>query len=164
MPCVQLSLGAEPMRVIAACLLLLCTTALAAAAPNVVVILTDDQDDTGSMNYMPKTLSLLAEHGITFTNSFVNFSLCAPSRSSFLTGQAAHNDGITSNKGTKGGGWSSFKKDEDSVLPVWLKAAGYQDRPDRQICERLCQGQTSARVRLLGKRCRKLARLEHRAQ
>ena len=114
------------MRIIAACLLLLCTTTLAAAAPNIVVILTDDQDDTGSMNYMPKTLSLLAEHGITFTNSFVNFSLCAPSRSSFLTGEAAHNDGITSNKGTKGGGWTSFKKDEENVLPVWLKAAGYK--------------------------------------
>jgi arylsulfatase A-like enzyme len=92
------------MRVIAACLFLLCTTTLAAAAPNIVVILTDDQDDTGSMNYMPKTLSLLAEHGITFTNSFVNFSLCAPSRSSFLTGQAAHNDGIKSNKGTVAAG------------------------------------------------------------
>ncbi len=114
------------MRIIAACLLLLCNTTLAAAAPNIVVILTDDQDDTGSMNYMPKTLSLLAEHGITFTNSFVNFSLCAPSRSSFLTGQASHNDGIKSNKASKDGGWNSFKKDEENVLPVWLKAAGYK--------------------------------------
>jgi hypothetical protein len=35
---------------------------------------------------------------------FVNFSLCAPSRSSLLTGETAHNHGIKSNKGTKGGG------------------------------------------------------------
>ena len=78
------------------------------------------------MSYIPKTLSLLAEHGITFTNSFVNFSLCAPSRSSFLTGQAAHNDGIKSNKASNDGGWNAFKKDEGNVLPDWLKAAGYK--------------------------------------
>jgi len=114
------------MRIIAAFLLLLCTTLCAAARPNIVVILTDDQDDTGSMNYMPKTVSLLAEHGITFTNSFVNFSLCAPSRSSFLTGQAAHNDGVRSNKERYGGGWGAFRKDEENVLPIWLKAAGYE--------------------------------------
>ena len=64
------------------------------AAPNIVVIMTDDQDDTGSMAYMPKTLSLIAEHGVTFKNSFVNLPLCGPSRASFLTGQAAHNHGI----------------------------------------------------------------------
>jgi hypothetical protein len=67
MPAFNCLSGSSQMRIIAACLLLLCTTTLAAAAPNIVVILTDDQDDTGSMNYMPKTLSLLAEHGITFT-------------------------------------------------------------------------------------------------
>jgi arylsulfatase A-like enzyme len=91
-----------------------------------VVVLTDDQDDTGSMAYMPKTLRLLAEHGVTFKNSFVNFSLCAPSRASFLTGQAAHNHGIRSNSREKGGGWDAFKQDESNTLAVWLKAAGYR--------------------------------------
>ena len=67
------------------------------AAPNIVVIMTDDQDDTGSMAYMPKTLSLIAERGVTFKNSFVNLPLCGPSRASFLTGQAAHNHGIRAN-------------------------------------------------------------------
>ena len=32
--------------------------------------MTDDQEDTGSMAYMPKVHALLAERGITFTNSF----------------------------------------------------------------------------------------------
>jgi N-acetylglucosamine-6-sulfatase len=105
--------------------LLLFSTATATAAPNIVVILTDDQDNTGSMAHMPKVLSLIAEHGITFSNSFVNFSLCAPSRSSLLTGEAAHNDGVRSNKAARGGGWASFKNDEDDTLPVWLKSAGY---------------------------------------
>jgi N-acetylglucosamine-6-sulfatase len=96
----------------------------AAAAPNIVVILTDDQEDTSSMAYMPR-VQALAQQGVTFKNSFVNFSLCAPSRSSFFTGQAAHNNGIKSNKPSKGGGWDTFKQEEANDLPVWLKSAGY---------------------------------------
>ena len=42
-----------------------------------------------------------------FANSFVNFSLCSPSRASFLTGKAAHNTGIKANKPRKGGGWET---------------------------------------------------------
>ena len=105
--------------------LLLCLTASAMAAPNIVVVLTDDQEDTGSMAYMPK-VQALAEQGVTFKNSFVNFSLCSPSRASFLTGKAAHNTGIKANKPRKGGGWETFKRDEADTLPVWLKAAGYK--------------------------------------
>ncbi len=113
------------MRMFGAALLLLSSTTLAAAAPNIVVILTDDQEDTDSMAYMPKVHSLLAEHGVTFTNSFVNVSLCCPSRASFLTGQAAHNHGIRSNSPLDGGGWEAFKDKERDALPVWLKARGY---------------------------------------
>jgi N-acetylglucosamine-6-sulfatase len=95
------------------------------AKPNVVLILTDDQDGTGSISYMPKVRSLLAEQGITFTNSFVNLSLCAPSRASFLTGQAAHNHEIISD-GEPHGGWLEFRSKETNTLPVWLQAAGYR--------------------------------------
>ena len=96
------------------------------AAPNIVVIMTDDQDDTGSMAYMPKTLSLIAERGVTFKNSFVNLPLCGPSRASFLTGQAAHNHGIRANSPLDAGGWEAFKSKEANALPVWLQAAGYK--------------------------------------
>ena len=53
-------------------------------------------------------------------------SLCAPSRTSFLTGQAAHNHGIKANSPLDQGGWEAFKDKEDNALPVWLKAAGYK--------------------------------------
>jgi N-acetylglucosamine-6-sulfatase len=96
----------------------------AIARPNVVVILTDDQDGTGSISHMPKVLSLLAEQGVTFTNSFVNMSLCAPSRASFLTGQAAHNHGIIGDQAPSGG-WQKFIPLEGNTLPVWLQATGY---------------------------------------
>jgi hypothetical protein len=88
--------------------------------------MTDDQEDTGSMAYMPKTHELLAEKGVTFTNSFVNLPLCAPSRASFLTGQGAHNTGIKANNPSDGGGWGAFKDKEANALPVWLKKAGYK--------------------------------------
>ena len=117
--------GATPMRT------LLCTLFVffsllssAMAAPNIIVILTDDEEDTGSTSYLPNVQALAAQ-GVTFKNSFVNFSLCSPSRSSFFTGQASHNDGIKSNKPEKGGGWDTFKQEEANDLPVWLKGAGY---------------------------------------
>src|SRR6478609_5159282 len=82
--------GATPMRT------LLCTLFVffsllssAMAAPNIIVILTDDEEDTGSTSYLPNVQALAAQ-GVTFKNSFVNFSLCSPSRSSFFTGQASH--------------------------------------------------------------------------
>jgi N-acetylglucosamine-6-sulfatase len=114
------------MRLFAALALLLASASASEAAPNIVVILTDDQEDTGSMAYMPKVHSLLAEQGITFTNSFVNLPLCAPSRASFLTGLSAHNTGIKANNPIDGGGWAAFKDKEANALPVWLGRAGYK--------------------------------------
>ena len=114
------------MRLLCAIVLLLISATASLAAPNIVVIMTDDQDDTGSMAYMPKTLSLIAKQGVTFKNSFVNVPLCGPSRASFLTGQAAHNHGIRANSPLDAGGWEAFKSKEANALPVWLQAAGYK--------------------------------------
>jgi N-acetylglucosamine-6-sulfatase len=115
------------MRVFGALLLLLAfMTAASAAAPNIVVIMTDDQEDTGSMAYMPKLQALIAKQGVTFTNSFVDVPLCAPSRVSFLTGQAAHNTGIKANSPLDEGGWEAFRDKEPNALPVWLQKAGYK--------------------------------------
>ncbi len=114
------------MRLFAALVLLLASVTASEAAPNIVVIMTDDQEDTGSMAYMPKLHALLAEQGLTFTNSFVNLPLCAPSRASFLTGLSAHNTGIKANNPVDGGGWEAFKDKEANALPVWLDRAGYK--------------------------------------
>jgi arylsulfatase A-like enzyme len=110
------------MRFVVAALTAVLASSGAWAKPNLIVILTDDQNGTGSISHMPKVLSLLADQGVTFTNSFVNNPLCAPSRASFLTGQATHNHGITSNEE----GWHRFKSLEGNALPVWLQAAGYR--------------------------------------
>jgi N-acetylglucosamine-6-sulfatase len=93
-----------------------------AVPPNVLVLMTDDQT-VESMRVMPNVKTLLADRGVTFDNSFVSYSLCCPSRSTFLTGQYAHNHGVWGNTAPNGG---YYKLDSTNTLPVWLQRAGYQ--------------------------------------
>ena len=74
----------------------------AVVRPNVVVLETDDQT-VESMRVMPNVKTLIADQGVTFDNSFVSYSLCCPSRSTFLTGQYAHNHGVWGNAAPNGG-------------------------------------------------------------
>jgi N-acetylglucosamine-6-sulfatase len=89
--------------------------------PNVLVIETDDQTQE-SIRVMPNTRALIGDPGVTFPNSFVNYSLCCPSRATFLTGQYSHNDGVRANQPPNGG---FDKLDSTNTLPVWLQRAGY---------------------------------------
>jgi N-acetylglucosamine-6-sulfatase len=89
--------------------------------PNVIVIMTDDQT-VESLRVMANVRTLLAGQGTTFENSFASFSLCCPSRATFLTGQYAHNHGVLGNSPPAGG---YAKLDSSNTLPVWLQRAGY---------------------------------------
>jgi arylsulfatase A-like enzyme len=91
------------------------------ARPNVVVLMTDDQT-VESLRVMPNLLSLVAERGTTFANSFASTPLCCPSRATFLSGQYRHNHGVLDNT-PPDGGYQRF--DNTRALPVWLQAAGY---------------------------------------
>jgi N-acetylglucosamine-6-sulfatase len=113
------------MRTSAAALVAALTLVLAPAAaakPNIVVLMTDDQT-LASMSVMPQTLKVLGEKGTTFTRSFVNYSLCCPSRATLYTGQYAHNHGVLGN-GPPLGGYTRL--DKSNWLPLWLQAAGYR--------------------------------------
>ena len=95
-----------------------------ANGPNVLVIETDDQT-VGQMRVMDNVNSLIGDQGVTFANSFVNFSLCCPSRSTFLTGQYAHNHGVLGNQAPNGG-FNRFETLHGSNnLAVWMQDAGY---------------------------------------
>src|SRR5262245_26947532 len=105
--------------------------ATAAPRPNIVFILTDDQrwdtiDQTHSVDgrtpVMQNVTTLLVQKGVLFQNHFVTTALCAPSRSSILSGKYAHTTGVHSNGGSDGG-VQAF--DDSSTVAVWLKAAGY---------------------------------------
>jgi N-acetylglucosamine-6-sulfatase len=103
---------------------LLASAAPAAAQqqkPNVIVIETDDQD-AASMKVMEKTNRMIGQAGATFDNNVVSFPLCCPSRATFLTGQYAHNNGITGNDPPRGG-YQLFEN--INALPVWLQGSGY---------------------------------------
>ena len=93
--------------------------------PNVVVITTDDQT-LESMRVMDNVNSLIGgNRGTTFQNSFVNFSLCCPSRATFLTGQYMHNHGVRTNKPPDGGFERFLELHQDNNLAVWLQDSGY---------------------------------------
>ena len=92
------------------------------ARPNVVVVMTDDQD-VRSLRVMSTVREQLRRSGTTFTNSFATFPLCCPSRSTFLTGQYAHNHGVQDNE-PPAGGYAAF--DDSRTLPISLRAAGYR--------------------------------------
>src|SRR5664279_1029032 len=76
--------------------------------PSFVVIQTDDQtlDQLYAaiapgggvpVEAMPYTHALIAERGVTFNRYYTPYSLCAPSRTSLLTGRFAHNNDVRGN-------------------------------------------------------------------
>lgn len=74
------------------------------AKPNIIFIITDDQDvRTGTLDYMPKLHTHIAEQGVTFTHFYAPVSLCCPSRVSLLRAQYAHNHNVTYVSGPFGG-------------------------------------------------------------
>jgi N-acetylglucosamine-6-sulfatase len=88
--------------------------------PNIVFFLTDDQRfDT--LEHMPILQRELVGRGIRFTNAYVTTPLCCPSRASILSGLYAHNHGVLTNGGSRGG-WRKF--DDSSTIGTWLQAAG----------------------------------------
>ncbi len=101
-------------------------TATPGPPASIVFVLTDDLDEQ-SLPYMPKSLSLIADQGVRFTNSFVATSLCAPSRATILTGLYAHNHGVLTNVAPRGG-YPNFVAAgrESSTVATWLKAGGYR--------------------------------------
>ena len=94
--------------------------------PNIVFILTDDLDLT-HIQYMPNLRRHLTAKGTTFSNAFVTYAVCAPSRASILTGQYAHNHGMLEGRPPRGS-FRRFYSDgrESSTMATWLKAAGYR--------------------------------------
>jgi len=99
---------------------------LARTRPNIVLVLLDDLEREG-MAYMPRTLRLVGDSGMTLQNAFVSAPLCCPSRVSLLRGQYPHNTGVWANGGTDGGFAAAYRKGvERSTVATWLRDAGYR--------------------------------------
>jgi N-acetylglucosamine-6-sulfatase len=89
--------------------------------PNIVVLETDDQT-LAEMEVLPNVRRLIGDQGVTFDNNFDSFSLCCPSRATFLTGQYSHNNGVRGNAPPQGG-YQAL--DKANTLAVWLQQGGY---------------------------------------
>ncbi|MCC6222618.1 MAG: sulfatase [Thermoleophilia bacterium] len=89
--------------------------------PNIVVVMTDDQT-LESVRVMENVERLIAAAGVTFESFYTTYSLCCPSRSTFLTGQYPHNHGVLGNY-PPNGGYGAL--DYSNTLPAWLQRAGY---------------------------------------
>ena len=91
--------------------------------PNIIFILTDDQryDAIGCLGNPPwlqtPNMDKLVKGGLLFKNTFCTDSLCAPSRSSFLTGKYANKTGVINNM-------TEFPA-ENITFPRLLQEAGY---------------------------------------
>jgi N-acetylglucosamine-6-sulfatase len=93
----------------------------ASGKPNVVVIMTDDQT-AAQMRALPNTRRLIGRTGVDLKTFYVTDPLCCPSRATFLTGQYAHNSGVTSDAGPN----ALPALRESETLGPWLQDAGYR--------------------------------------
>ena len=93
--------------------------------PNIVVVMSDDQT-VASVATQGHVVDQIGHAGATFANNFVNYSLCCPSRATFLTGLYAHNHHVLGNAPPKGGFDRFERVDGNNDLPLWLQSAGYR--------------------------------------
>jgi arylsulfatase A-like enzyme len=94
--------------------------------PNFIVINLDDVRFDG-LDQMPTVQSEIAGTGVVFSNSFVPFSVCCPSRASIFTGLYALRHGTRQVSGPIGGSHTFRESGADQqTIAVWLRAVGYR--------------------------------------
>src|SRR5262245_21408115 len=84
-----------------------------------------DDETVQAVQFQRHVVNEIGDQGATFANNFVNFSLCCPSRSTFLTGLYAHNHHVLGNAPPIGGFQRFERLDSQNDLPLWLQRAGY---------------------------------------
>jgi arylsulfatase A-like enzyme len=95
--------------------------------PNIVMVMIDDFDLTSlwtlvATGKMPNLTKYFVQGGAIFSEAFSVNGLGGPARATTLTGQYAHNHGVT---------WGFAPRDltvlnESSTVATWLKTAGYR--------------------------------------
>jgi N-acetylglucosamine-6-sulfatase len=133
-----LMFGGLGMAIVSVVLVLLSTNGLlkekqgaeaqTSSRPNIVFIMTDDLDER-SMEQLGGIQQVMGSNGTTFNNAYVTYSLCCPSRATFLRGQYPHNHGILGNVPPLGGEAKFRNLSLDrSTVATWLNDAGYQTK------------------------------------
>ncbi|NCB07387.1 MAG: arylsulfatase [Bacteroidia bacterium] len=102
---------------------------LKGSKPNIVFILADDLgygdlSCYGQKNFTTPNLDKMAAGGMMFTQHYSGTTVCAPSRSSLMTGQHTGHTPIRGNKGWEPEGQWPMKADAVTIAEM-LKQAGY---------------------------------------
>ena len=123
------------------CLMATNRTPVASAVPskpNVVMVMVDDATLSDYMSrprgkwLMPRTHSLIENQGVRFSRAYSSYPLSCPSRTTFLSGQYAHNHEVLSNVRHPNGDETiycsdpEFRVNYNTTLPAWLQAEGYR--------------------------------------
>jgi N-acetylglucosamine-6-sulfatase len=88
--------------------------------PNIITIVTDDMR-TDDLRWMPHVRHLVGGQGLDYRNSFSPNPLCAPARSSLLTGRSTHNTGVLNVDGR----YDYRRFDDSATVGTALNHAGY---------------------------------------
>jgi arylsulfatase A-like enzyme len=102
--------------------------ALCAKSPNLIIILTDDQgyNDVGfngCTDIPTPHLDKLADDGVIFTDGYVSYPVCGPSRAGLLTGRYQDRFGFTTNPTIDPGNPDAgLPKSEENIAEVLNKA------------------------------------------
>jgi N-acetylglucosamine-6-sulfatase len=100
------------------------------SSPNFIFIMTDDLDER-SIKDLTGIQQVMQDQGTTFRNAYVTYSLCCPSRATFLRGQYPHNHGVLGlDTGGVPGGEQTFRdlRRDESTVATWLNDADYQTK------------------------------------
>ncbi len=99
--------------------------------PNLIVILTDDQGYAdvgfnGSQDIPTPHLDSIAAAGVRFTNGYVSYSVCSPSRAGLLTGRYPQRFGHERNPAWQPNTPVSGLPVSETLLPAALGRVGYK--------------------------------------
>lgn len=122
------------MQSIRLLLLIICgvlPTLQAADQPNLIIVLTDDQGYhdvgfNGCTDIPTPHLDRLAADGVKFTDSYVSFPVCGPSRAGLLTGRYQDRFGFTTNPSIDPSNPQSGLPLEEETIAQVLAKVGYQ--------------------------------------
>ena len=103
----------------------------AASSPNLIVILTDDQGYAdvgfnGCKDIPTPHLDSLAANGVRFTDGYVSFPVCGPSRAGLLTGRYQDRFGFTTNPTIDPSNPNAGIPHEEENIAEVLTKVGYQ--------------------------------------
>jgi arylsulfatase A-like enzyme len=100
-------------------------------APNIIIILTDDQGYgdvgfNGSTEIPTPGIDRIANSGVVFTNGYVSFAVCGPSRAGLITGRYQDRFGFSRNPLLAPKDSTMGLPQSEETLAALLKRAGYR--------------------------------------